>query len=329
MSSRGLAFAGGLFALALGPASTPVWRPRPWSWSPIRISPTSRRCRRRPDRLGRAVAGGHGAVDRLPLRDRPPAQGVYARQLDRRPRPGRRPRRRHRLEDLGRARASRRRPRPPLPQAAARRRLRRPHFMLGAFHEVKSDGRTVALRDLSQADELRLARTSRPRRPPTGRATSSASPAGSPTAPPASTAPPTTSRPLGAGPQLDPPALHLLLGRRREPPLVLLRQRRPRHLTPTPPASRGSPAAASPSTRTPSPPGTTPTHQDRLRLRRYDERHRRTQGLRRRQHHPLQRPQRRGRPAYICTKGGLVAISGPWYDLSTTGRFNGRQYLVI
>ncbi len=32
---------------------------------------------------------------------------------------------------------------------------------------------------------------------------------------------------------------------------------------------------------------------------------------------------------YSCTKGGTLAVSGPWYDKSTTGRFNGRTFIEI
>ena len=33
--------------------------------------------------------------------------------------------------------------------------------------------------------------------------------------------------------------------------------------------------------------------------------------------------------AYSCTKGGTLAVSGPWYDPSTTGRFGGRTFIQI
>ncbi len=33
--------------------------------------------------------------------------------------------------------------------------------------------------------------------------------------------------------------------------------------------------------------------------------------------------------AYSCTQGGTLAVSGPWYDPSTTGKFNGREFIQI
>jgi hypothetical protein len=32
---------------------------------------------------------------------------------------------------------------------------------------------------------------------------------------------------------------------------------------------------------------------------------------------------------YSCTQGGTLAVSGPWYDVSQTGRFNGRDFIEI